>query len=239
MVAHRDQKRMCFRRRERLFWVLLYRYWPDCLQTLQVFKPDTLVRWHRKGFRFYWRWKTIRGRGGRPSIDPEIRQLIRTMSRDNFGWGAPRIHGELSMLGINVSQANVAKYMIRLRKPPSQTWRTFLDNHVTDLVSVDFFTVPTATFRILYVFVVLRHDRREVVHFNVTQNPCAQCIAQQIIEAFPFDTAPRYLLRDRGQYLWRTVSQTSEEYGYRGGHYSTSITLAVTVCRTVDWFDTS
>jgi len=119
------------------------------------------------------------------------------MSQENIDWGALRIHGELSMLGIKISQATVAKYMIRSRKPPSQTWRTFLDNHVTDLVSVDILTVPTATFRILCVLVVLRHDRREVVHFNVTQNPTARWAAQQIVEAFPFDTAPRYLLRDR------------------------------------------
>lgn len=197
MIEERDRKRIRFRGHERLFWISLYRCWPDCLRTLRVFKPDTLVRWHRRGFRFYWRWKSRHDRGGRPSIDPEVRQLIRTMSGDNVGWGAPRIHGELAMLGINVSQATVAKYMIRFRKPPSQTWRTFLDNHVTDLVSVDFFTVPTATFRILYVFVVLSHDRRQVVHFNVTQNSTAQWTALQIVEAFPFDTAPRYLLRDR------------------------------------------
>ena len=197
MIADRDRKRMRFHRRERLFWVLLYRCWPGCLQTLRVFQPDTLVRWHRKGFRFYWRWKSCRGQDGRPAIDQEVRELIRTMSRDNVGWGAPRIHGELRMLGIDVSQSTVAKYMVRHRKPPSQTWRTFLDNHVADLVSVDFFTVPTATFRILYVFVILRHDRREVVHFNVTQNPTAQWTAQQIVEAFPFDPTPRYLLRDR------------------------------------------
>ena len=114
-----------------------------------------------------------------------------------MGWGAPRIHGELLLLGIDVSQSTVAKYMVRHQKPPSQTWRTFLDNHAADLASVDFFTVPTATFRILYVFVILRHDCREVVHFNVTQNPTAQWTAQQIVEAFPFDPAPRYLLRDR------------------------------------------
>jgi len=188
---------MRFHRRERLFWVLLYRCWPGCLQTLRLFQPDTLVRWHRKGFRFYWRWKSCRGQDGRPAIDQEVRELIRTMSRDNVGWGAPRIHGELRMLGIDVSQSTVAKYMVRHPKPPSQTWRTFLDNHVADLVSVDFFTVPTATFRILYVFVILRHDHREVVHFNITQNPTAQWTAQQIVEAFPFDPAPRFLLRDR------------------------------------------
>ena len=119
------------------------------------------------------------------------------MSQKNVGWGAPRIHGELQMLGINISQSTIAKYRVQYRKPPSQTWRTFLDNHVKDFVSVDFFTVPTATFRILYVFVVLRHDRRQIVHFNVTEHPTAQWVAQQLVEAFPFDSAPRYLLRDR------------------------------------------
>ena len=114
-----------------------------------------------------------------------------------MGWGAPRIHGELHMLGIDISQSTVAKYMVQHRKPPSQSWRTFLHNHAADLASVDFFTVPTATFRIFYVFVILRHDRREVVHFNITQNPTAQWTAQQLVEAFPFDRPPRYLLRDR------------------------------------------
>jgi transposase InsO family protein len=172
------------------------------LHTLMIFKPDTLVRWHRKGFRLYWTWKSRRRQGGRPAIDPDVRELIRTMSRNNTGWGAPRIHGELKMLGIQISESTVAKYMIRHRKPPSQTWRTFLDNHVSELVSVDFFTgapaaVPTVTFRVLYVFVILYHDRREVAHFNVTEHPTAQWTAQQLIEAFPFDTAPPYLLRDR------------------------------------------
>jgi len=202
MVANSDNKRHRFRSSERIFWVWLYRLWPSCLETLAIFKPDTLVRWHRKGFRQYWTWKSRRCWGGRPAIDPDVRELIRTMSRSNIGWGAPRIHGELQILGIRVSESSVAKYMIRYRKPPSQTWRTFLDNHVTDLVSVDFFTgapaaVPTVTFRLLYVFLVLRHERREIVHFNATYHPTAEWTAQQIAEAFPFDTAPRYLLRDR------------------------------------------
>ena len=197
MVNQTPRKRLRFHWGQRLFWVWLYRLWPGCLQTLQVFKPDTLVRWHRKGFRLYWTWKSRCRRGGRPPISPEVRKLIRTMSRDNVGWGAPRIHGELQLLGIHVSQATVAKYMVHHPKPPSQTWRNFLNNHVKDLVSVDFFTVPTATFRILYVFLVLRHDHREVVHFNVTEHPTAQWTAQQMVEAFPWDTAPRYLLRDR------------------------------------------
>ena len=197
MVANRDNKRHRFRPSERIFWVWLYRLWPTCLRTLAIFKPDTLVRWHRKGFRLYWTWKSRRRCGGRPAIDPEVRKLIRTMSQNNIGWGAPRIHGELKMLGIQISESTVAKYMIRYSNPPSQTWRTFLDNHVADLVSVDFFTVPTATFRILTVFVILRHERREIVHFNVTAHPTARWTAQQLVEAFPFDSAPRYLLRDR------------------------------------------
>ena len=197
MVADRDRKRLSIHQSERIFWVWLYRLWPTCLQTLMIFKPDTLVRWHRKGFRLYWTWKSRRRQCGRPAIDPDVRELIRTMSRNNIGWGAPRIHGELQMLGIQVAESTVAKYMIRHRKPPSQTWRTFLENHVAELVSVDFFTVPTATFRIMYVFVILHHERREIVHFNATYHPTAEWTAQQIVEAFPFDTAPRYLIRDR------------------------------------------
>ncbi len=119
------------------------------------------------------------------------------MSPNNIGWGAPRIHGELQMLGIQISESGVAKYMIRHRKPPSQTWRTFLENHTVDPISVDFVTVPTATFRIMYVFVILHHQLREIVHFNATYHPTAEWTAQQLVEAFPFDTAPRYLLCDR------------------------------------------
>ncbi len=132
MVTTRDRKRLRFRRRDRLFWVWLYRIWPGCLQTLVVFKADTLVRWHRKGFRHYWRWKS-RPRSGRLPVAEEVRELIRRMSRENVGWGAPRIHGELRMLGIDIARATVAKYVICGRKPPSQTWRTFLDNHVGGL----------------------------------------------------------------------------------------------------------
>ena len=162
MVNQSPRKRLRFHWCQRLFWVWLYRLWPECLQTLRVFKPDTLVRWHHKGFRLYWTWKSHCRQGGRPPIAPEVRELIRSMSRGNVGWGAPRIHGELQMLGIQVSRATVAKYMFKQGKPPSQTWRTFLNNHSKDLVSVDFFTVPTATFRILYVLLVLRHERRIV-----------------------------------------------------------------------------
>lgn len=134
MVAEGDRKRLSFRPSERIFWVWLYRLWPTCLQTLMIFKPDTLVRWHRKGFRLYWTWKSRPRQGGRPAIDPGVRTLIRTMSRNNIGWGAPRIHGELQLLGIQISESTVAKYMIRHRNPPSQTWKAFLANHTADLI---------------------------------------------------------------------------------------------------------
>ena len=177
--------------------MLLAKIWNDWANTLILVKPDTVVRWHRKGFRLYWTWNSRRKGHGRPAVPSEIRQLIRRMSQANSRWGAPRIHGELLKLGIEVSQATVSKYMVRHRKSPSPSWRAFLNNHVKDLVSIDFFTVPTVTFNVLFVFVVLGHDRRRVVHFNVTESPGAKWTAQQIVEAFPWDTAPRYLLRDR------------------------------------------
>jgi putative transposase len=213
LVAERDRKRLSFHKSERIFWVLLYRLWPACLQTLKIFKPDTLVRWHRKGFRLYWTWKSRPRQGGRPAIDPDVRKLIRTMSRNNIGWGAPRIHGELKMLGIQISESTVAKYMIRHRNPPSQTWRTFLENHADCIAGIDFFTVPTATFRILYVFIVLSHDRRHIVHFNVTAHPTARWTAQQLVEAFPFDSAPRYLLRDRDAIYGEKVRRRIKSLG--------------------------
>jgi putative transposase len=145
----------------------------------------------------FWTWKVRRGRRGRPAVSKDVRDLIRKMSRENLLWGAPRIHGELLKLGIDIGETSVGKYMVRRRKPPSQTWRTFLENHVNSLVSVDFFTVPTIRFQLLYVFLVLAHDRRRIVHFNVTPHPTAEWTAQQLREAFLFDQAPRYLLRDR------------------------------------------
>ena len=182
----------------------------DWRRALVIVKPETVTRWQRSGFKRYWTWKSRKRGPGRPVIDPEIRTLIRTMCEANVTWGAPRVHGELTKLGIQVSQAAVSKYMIRLPKPPSPCWRSFLKNHVRDLVSVDFFTVPTATFRVLIVFVVFAHDRRRVVHFNVTEHPTAEWTAQQIVDAFPWDMAPRYLLRDRdgifGSYFGRCVA---------------------------------
>ena len=194
-MLQRTTKRARPTRADRLFWVAFSRCvvgWRTMLHTLH---PDTVVRWHREGFRRYWTRKSRRA--GRPGISPNLRMLIREMQSANTGWGAPRIHGELLKLGFAVSQATVSKYMERRQKPPSQTWRTFLNNHTKDTVGIDFFVVPTATFRVLYVFVVLQHARRHIVHFNVTKHPTAQWSAQQIVEAFPFESAPRYMIRDR------------------------------------------
>jgi transposase InsO family protein len=182
---------------DRLFWASLSRIRRDWRSALVIVKPQTVVAWHRMGFRLFWTWKVRHGQQGRPVISREVRDLIRKMCRENPSWGAPRIHGELLKLGIDIGESSVTKYMVRCRKPPSQTWRTFLDNHVSQLVSVDFFTVPTIRFQILYVFLVLAHDRRRILHFNVTAHPTAAWTGQQLREAFPFDQLPRYLLRDR------------------------------------------
>src|SRR5262249_35758770 len=139
-----------------------------------IVKAETVVAWHRKGFRLFWTWKIGRGKPGRPCVPQEVQDLIRMMSRNNPRWGAPRIHGELLKLGIEITEPTVAKYMVRHRRPPSQTWRTFLDNHLRSLVSVDFFTVPTVRFQVLYVFLVLAHDRRRILHFGVTAHPTAR-----------------------------------------------------------------
>jgi putative transposase len=180
-----------------MLWVWFSRSWPAWRSALVVVKPETVIAWHRKGFRLFWTWKSMRHDAGRPKTSKEVRDLIRKMSKENPLWEAPRIHGELLKLGVEISQATVAKYMVRQTKPPSQTWRTFLENHCKELVSIDFFTVPTLTFRILYVFLVLSHDRRKVLHFNVTAHPTAEWVSQQLVQAFPYDTTPRYLIRDR------------------------------------------
>ncbi len=195
-ILQQKSKTPRLRRRDRIFWALLSRFWANWRSSLLIVQPDTVVSWHRQGFKLYWRWKS-RGKPGRPRIEAEIQRLIRRMSRENPLWGTPRIQSELAILGHVVAESTIDEYRVHQRKPPSQTWRTFLGNHVKDIVAVDFFAVPTATFRILFAFVVLRHDRRRVVHFNVTAHPTAEWTAQQVIEAFPFDEVPRFLIRDR------------------------------------------
>ena len=180
---------------DRLFLVQLYCWFPSILRVLAVVQPETVIRWHRAGFRCYWRWKS-RSRGGRPVIASDLCALIRQMSVDNPLWGAPRIHGELLKLGFEVAQSTVAKYMIKRWGPPSQGWRTFLRNHAPDIAAMDLFVVPTIGFSLLYAFVIVRLDRRALVWINVTPNPTADWIARQLTEAFPWDEAPRYLIRD-------------------------------------------
>jgi len=208
-------KRPRLGRADRLLWVLLSRLWPNWRRAVQIVTPDTVVRWHRRGFALYWRWRSQPRRPGRPAVAVDIRALIRQMHAANPLWGAPRIHGELAKLGLTVSQTTVAKYLGRRDGPPSPTWRAFLTNHVSQLTSVDFFTVPTATFRVLFVFVVLLHDRRRLVHVNVTAHPTAAWTAQQLREAWPWDTAPHFVIRDRdtiyGSDLRRTAQAMSIE----------------------------
>lgn len=196
-VLRRSVKRPKLSPADRLLWAWLSEVWNDWRSSLVMVKPETVMALHRKSFRLFWSWKVRHGRCGRPSVPKDVRELIRRMSRENPLWGAPRIHGELLKLGIEVGETSVGKYMVRRRKPPSQTWRTFLENHVKTMVSVDFFTVPTIRFQILYVFLVLAHDPRRIAHFNVTAHPTAEWTAQQLREAFPFEQIPRYLLRDR------------------------------------------
>ena len=197
-ILKRPKKRPQIRTKDRLFWIVLCRFWSNWQEPLIVVKPETVIRWHRKGFKLFWKFKSRSKGPGRPPISSEIRDLVRRMAKANPLWGAPRIHGELLKLGIEISERTVSNLMPRRKpKPPSQTWRTFLKNHMMNMVSIDFFTVPTAKFRILFVLVILSHSRRQVVYFKATLNPTTMWTAQQIIEAFPWDTAPKYLLRDR------------------------------------------
>jgi putative transposase len=196
-VYKRTATRPKLRRIDRLFWVWLARVWPGWRQPLLIVTPDTVLRWQRRRFRDHWTKLSGRPRVGRPPINAEIAALVRTMAATNPLWGAPRIHGELMKLGIDIGERTVSRLLPKRRTPPSQTWRTFLTNHVRDLVSIDFFTVPTAYLRVLFVVVVLAHHRRRVLHFNVTEHPTAAWTAQQIVETFPHDSAPAYLLRDR------------------------------------------
>ena len=187
------------RRTDRLFWVGLARVWPGWRQPLVILSPDTVLRWQRRRFREYWTKLSGRPTGGRPHVNVDIRASVTRMAAANLLWGAPRIHGELLKLGIEVAQRTVSRLLPKRRIPPSQTWRTFFANRVRDLVCIDFFTIPTAGLRVLFVLVVLAQHRRRVVHFNVTEHSTARWTAQQIVDAFPNDIAPSYLLRDHDQ----------------------------------------
>src|SRR6202023_2294426 len=199
---------------DRWFFIQLYRWFPSILQVLTIIRPETLVRWHRAGFRCYWRW-TLRPRGGRPLIATGLRGLIRQISMENPLWGAPRIHGELLKLGFEVAQSSVAKYMVKRRGPPSQGWRTFLHNHAPDIAAMDLFVVPTIGFHLLYSFVIVRLGRRDLVWINVTAYPTADWVARQITEAFPWNEAPRYMIRDRDRIYGAVVTRRLRAMGIR------------------------
>ena len=180
---------------DRALFAWMHRLFPSIASAITIIRPETVIGWHRAGFRAWWRWKS-RNLGGRPRVDRELRNLIRRMCEENRLWGAPRIHGELLKLGFTVAQSTVSKYMLRGRRPPSQGWKTFLRNHADGIAAVDFLVVPTLTFERLFAFVVLGLNRRSILWIGVTTSPTAQWLANQITEAFPWDTAPKYLVRD-------------------------------------------
>jgi transposase InsO family protein len=197
-----------------LFWVVLKGWWPNWRAALILFRPETVIGWQRSGFRLFWRWKS-RHRGGRPRKDAELIELIRRMWAVNPTWGSPRIRDELAKLGLAASTATIRKFRPKCRRRPSQSWRTFLQNHAGAIAAMDFFVVPTVTFRLLYVLVVITHERRKVIHFNITGAPTAEGTAQQVVNAFPYDTAPKYLLRDRDGIYGSAFVQRVEGMGIK------------------------
>jgi transposase InsO family protein len=204
--------RLCGSDRALLVWMTWL--WPSLLALSRVVQPDTILRWHRAGFRAYWRWKS-RGRPGRPRVSRELRELIQRMSKENPLWGAPRIHGELLKLGFEIAESTVSKYMIRRRGPPSQTWQTFLRNHAEAIAAIDLCVVPTLTFGGLFAFLVLGHGRRQLLWFAVTRHPTAEWLAQQIVEAFPWGTAPTYLVRDNDRAYGQAFTRRLRTMGIR------------------------
>jgi hypothetical protein len=214
VLRRKVQGRIQLTNTDRLFFVQLYRWFPSILRAITIIRPATIVRWHRAGFRHYWRWKSRSG-GGRPPIDSGLRALIRQMSVDNPLWGAPRIHGELLKLGFEIAQSSVAKYMIKRRAPPSQGWLTFLRNHAPNIAAMDLFVVPTIGFDLLYVLVIVGLKRRELVWINVTVNPSAEWIARQVTEAFPWNEALRYLIRDQDGVYGANVTRRLRAMGIR------------------------
>ena len=214
VLRRKSPKRPAFSNIDRLLLVWLSRLVPTTLEALTVVRPETVIRWHRAGFRAYWRFRS-RPRGGRPKMPLDIRQLVRDMSVANPLWGAPRIHGELLKLGIEVGQTTVAKYTARGRRPPSQGWRTFLRNHADGIASMDLFVVPTISFRLLYGLLILRHGRRQIMSLGATAHPTAEWIARQLIEACGWDRAPRYVVRDRDSVYGQVFMRRLRAMGIR------------------------
>lgn len=219
---------------DRLLWAWLSQTWRGWRSVLHIVKPETVIGWHRRGFRLFWAWKSRR-RTGRPGVPADVRALIRELSEANPLWGATRIHGELQKLGVAVSQSTVAQYMRRHPRPPSQTWRSFLTNHANQIMTADLFVVPTVTFRLLFVLVILAHDRRRIVHAAVTAHPTAGWIAQQLRNAFPGDDVPRYLVYDRDSV--RRGRDHPCRHAYRSRPDRIALSMAERVRRAPDWID--
>ena len=233
-VLKRKRPRPSLRKADRVFWVILSCLWPGWRHALVIVRPETVIGWHRKGFRLFWTWKSRRRKPGRPPVSREIRHLVRRMSRENTRWGAPRIHGELLKLGFSISQAAVSKYMVRYPSPPSQSWWTFLTNHADCLASIDFFVVPTATFHLLFGFIVLHHERRQIVHFGVTANPTMAWVAQQIREAFPWGHGAAVPDPRPGRRIRAIVPLDRDGDGRGRGRYGATEPVAKSVCGTPD-----
>src|SRR5262249_22996332 len=214
IYLRRAPHRLRLRASDRAALVGMICLWPSLFGLSRVVQPDTILRWHRAGFRAYWRWKS-RGRPGRPRVSRELRELIAQMSKENPLWGAPRIHGELLKLGLEIAESTVSKYMIRRRGPPSQTWRTFLRNHADVIAAIDLCMVPTLTFECLFAFQVVGHGRRQLLWFAVTRHPTAEWLAQQSVEAFPWDTPPAYLVRDNDRVYGQAFTSRIRTMGIR------------------------
>ena len=205
---------------DRVLLIWMTRLWPRLLGAVQIVQPETILRWHRAGFKMFWRWKS-RGRAGRPRIDRGLRDLIRRISRENPLWGASRIHGELLMLGFDVAQSTVSKYLVRGGRPPSQSWKMFLRNNAEAIAAIDICAVRTVTFDLLFAFLVLGHDRRQLVWFEVTRHPTAEWLARQITEAFPWASAPTDLLRDNDRAYGHAFTSRVRGMGIRDRPIST------------------
>ena len=214
VALRRAPSRLRLRGRDRALLIWMTRLWPNLLGMVQVVQPETILRWHRAGFKAFWCWKS-RNRAGRPKIDRGLRDLIQRMSRENPLWGASRIHGELLMLGFEVAQSTVSKYMARPSKPPSQTWKTFLRNHAQAIAAIDICVVPTLTFDLLFAFLVLGYGRRQLLCFEVTRHPTAEWLARQITEAFPWTSAPAYLVRDNDRAYGHVFTSRVRAMGIR------------------------
>ena len=215
-VLKRKNPRPKLSRWDRLFWLTLRRLWSRWTRVLVIVKHETVVSWHRAGFRWYWRFLS-RHRPGRPQITAQLRKLIRSMAVENPTWGAPRIHGELLKLGFEISECTVSRYLAQIdrHRESDKGWLTFLQNHREAIAAIDFFTVPTMTFRVLYCFFVIGHDRRRILHFNATEHPTAEWIVQQLREAFPEDRAPKHLVLDRDSKFGGEVAAMLECLGSR------------------------